>query len=95
MFQLTLVAWLIWPAVAASPVISWIEPYGSNQILIHFDVQANSTCTLQWTDNFKKNKTAPLWSNLWTSPNLPFFEHYIIPDTRTARQRFYRLRLGP
>jgi hypothetical protein len=76
-------------------MISKIELYGSNQILIHFDVQANTTCTLQWTDAIKTNKASASWSNLWTAPNLPFFEHYVLPDTRTGRQRFYRLRVSP
>jgi len=80
---------------AARPVISLIERYGSNQVLVHFDVQANTTCTLQWTDGVKTKSGSTVWSNLWTSPNLPFFEHYIVPDTRTKKQRFYRLQVSP
>jgi hypothetical protein len=84
-----------WPTGAAPPVISKIERYGSNQVLVHFDVQPNTTCTLQWTDAVKTKSGSVNWSNLWVSPNLPFFEHYIISDTGTQRQRFYRLQVGP
>ena len=80
---------------AAQPVIGKIETYSTNQVLVHFDVQANTTCTLQWTDTIPTNRVSITWSNLWTSPNLPFFEHYIIVDTRTSRHRFYRLQIGP
>jgi hypothetical protein len=31
------------------------------------------------------------WFNLYTAPNLPFANHYIVPDTMTTRQRYYRL----
>lgn len=83
-----------WPTQAAQPTISKIEPYGTNQVLIHFDVQANTTCALQWTDAVKSNRVSVAWSNLWTSPNLPFFEHYIITDTRSQPHRFYRLQVS-
>jgi hypothetical protein len=80
---------------AAQPVIGKIELFSTNQVLVHFDVQANTTCTLQYTDTIPTNRISITWSNLWTSPNLPFFEHYIILDTRTSRQRFYRLHVTP
>ena len=83
------------PTGAAQPVISKIERYGSDQVLVHFDVQANTTCTLQWTDAVKTKSGSITWSNLWVSPNLPFFEHYIIQDTRTEKQLFYRLQVSP
>jgi len=80
---------------AAQPLIGKIETFSTNQVLVHFDVQANTTCTLQCTDTIPTNRISITWSNLWTSPNLPFFEHYIILDTRTSRQRFYRLQVSP
>lgn len=79
---------------AAQPSIGKIETFSTNQVLVHFDVQANTTCTLQCTHTIPTNHISTTWSNLWTSPNLPFFEHYIILDTRTSRQRFYRLQVG-
>ncbi len=77
------------------PEISLIQLYLTNQVLVHFDVQANTTCILQYTSVIKTNKGAILWSNLYAAPNLPFFEHYIIVDTRTNHQRFYRLMVTP
>jgi hypothetical protein len=92
--QLILVVLGTWPTGAAQPVIGKIEMYSTNQVLVHFDVQANTTCILQWTDMIPTNRVSITWSNLWTSPNLPFFEHYIIVDTRTSRHRFYRLQVS-
>ena len=83
------------PAPAQQPVISKIEFYSTDQVLIHFDVQANTTCTLQYTANLATNAVSGTWSNLYAAPNLPFFEHYIIVDTRTNLQRFYRLVVTP
>jgi hypothetical protein len=94
-WQIAFLLLLAFPMGAARPTISLIERYGSNQVLIHFDVQANTTCTLQCTDGIKTNSGSVTWSNLWVSPNLPFFEHYIVPDTRTQKQRFYRLQASP
>jgi hypothetical protein len=95
LWQIIFVLLAAWPTTAGQPLIGKIETYSTNQVLVHFDVQANTTCTLQWTDTIPTNRTANTWSNLWTSPNLPFFEHYIILDTRSSRQRFYRLQIGP
>jgi hypothetical protein len=106
LLQMVLFALLAWPAAAQQPVISHIEFYSTDQVLIHFDVQANTTCTLQYTSNLATNgvsgtgivptnAVSVTWSNLYAAPNLPFFEHYIIVDTRTNRQRFYRLVVTP
>ena len=92
--HLALLLCLFFPAGAAQPFIGKIEPFGNNQVLIHFDVQPNTTCTLQWTATLKPLNGSVVWSNLWVSPNLPFFEHYIIQDTRAKGQRFYRLKVS-
>lgn len=83
------------PTAAQQPEISLIQLYLTNQVLVHFDVQANTSCFLQYTSVIKTNKGSILWSNLYAAPNLPFFEHYIIVDTRTNYQRFYRLMVTP
>ncbi|HWV98926.1 MAG TPA: hypothetical protein VNZ64_04455 [Candidatus Acidoferrum sp.] len=81
-------------AGAAQPQISLIEMYSTDQVLIHFDTEANRTYTLQYTTNLLA-KTNALWFALYTTPNLPFFDHYVIPDTRNSPQRFYRLSATP
>jgi hypothetical protein len=87
---------LLWPASAAPPVISLIEPYLTNQVLLHFDVEANTRCFLQYSDKFPTNGApATTWSNLYAPPKLIFFEHYIVPDYRTNKMRFYRLMITP
>jgi hypothetical protein len=93
--EIVVFAPLAWPAAAQQPVISKIEFYSTDELLIHFDVQPNTTCTLQYTSNLATNAVSGTWSNLYAAPNLPFFEHYIIVDTRTNRQRFYRLVVTP
>jgi hypothetical protein len=81
---------------AATPVISLIQAFSTNQVLIHFDTDANRTYTVQFTDSLTTNGGAQVvWSNLYTTPYLPFPDHYIVPDTRTTPQRFYRLQVTP
>ena len=83
-------------ARAAQPRISLIEKFGNSQVTIHFDTEANRTYTLQYSTSVKSNGESTLtWSNLYTAPTLPFPDHYVIVDTRTAKQRFYRLQVTP
>ena len=88
---LAVFAGLAWSAAAQPAVITKLELYTADQVLVHLDIQANTTCSLQYTDLLSTNSASVTWSNLYAPPNLPFFEHYIIVDTRTSRQRFYRL----
>lgn len=89
--ELAVFARLAWSAAAQPAVITKLELYTADQVLVHLDIQANTTCTLQYTGLLSTNSASVTWSNLYAPPNLPFFEHYIIVDTRTNRQRFYRL----
>ena len=87
---------LLLPAIASQPVISKIELFSTNQVLIHFDTEANRTYTLQYTLALKgTNGAASSWSNLYVAPNFPFSDHYVIVDTRTNKARFYRLQASP
>jgi hypothetical protein len=91
-------AWftLLLPAMAGEPVISKIELFSTNQVLIHFDTEAGRAYTLQYTLALKgSNGAASSWSNLFTAPNFPFSDHYVIVDTRTNKERFYRLQASP
>jgi len=83
-------------ARAATPTIYLIQTYSTNQVLVHFDTEANRTYTLQFTDRSGSNGIAgSTWSNLYQAPLTPFPDHYIVPDTRTNRMRFYRLSVTP
>jgi hypothetical protein len=86
--------WLGARAGAAPYEISLIEKYSTNRVLLHFDAPEKHTYYLEYTSNLGSNghPSGP-WSNLFVAPNLADFQHYIIVDTRTARQRFYRLRV--
>src|SRR4051794_17096217 len=80
----------------STPVIYLIEPFLTNQVLVHFDTDANRTYTLQYTDKIGTNGFASsTWSNLYKAPLLPFPNHYIVVDTRTNKMRFYRLSVTP
>ncbi len=89
---------------AAQPEISAITRFGNNQVLIHFDTEANRTYILQSLNRLtctnthgcsKFNVPTNQWSNIYTAFAFPFPNHYIITDTRTTRQRYYRLRVTP
>ena len=90
-------AWLAGPALAGPPRIDRIDPFLSSQVLIHFDTEANLNYELQYTDNMGMSNGIPVgtWTNLYVPPNLPFPNHYVVPDTRTAKQRYYRLSVTP
>jgi hypothetical protein len=81
-------------AGAAQPEIYLIERYSSNQVLLHFDTEANRTYTLQYTTN-APTRSNTNWFPLYTAPSAPFPDHYIVPDTATSAQRFYRLSVTP
>jgi hypothetical protein len=73
--------------------ISLIEPFVNNQMLIHFDTEANRTYILQYTSSLSATSH---WVSIATSlVGNPFPDHYIIVDTRSAAQRFYRLSVTP
>jgi len=78
-------------ALSTEPVISYIQFFGANQVLIHFDTDPNRTYVLQYTDSLAHTN----WSNLYTGFAYPFGEHYVIPDYRTNASRFYRLKVTP
>src|ERR1039457_2359722 len=79
-------------APAAQPRIQLIEPFVNNQVLVHFDTEANRTYILQYTSYLSATSH---WSNLFTALAFPFPDHYIVVDTRAAPQRFYRLSVTP
>jgi hypothetical protein len=87
--SLVLVAW---SASAAPPSISHIERFLTNQVLIHFDTEANRTYTLQYANSLQGT---PAWSNLYTAPTIPFPNHYIVVDTMITPERYYRLSVTP
>jgi hypothetical protein len=91
-FLLAVLAALSFPAAATPPEISLIQPFSTNQLLLHFDTDPNRLYVLQYTDKISTNGFAgSTWSNLFSAPISPFPGHYIIPDYRTNKFRFYRL----
>jgi hypothetical protein len=83
-------------ARSTPPQITLVERYLTNQILLHFDADANRTYVLQYTDKAGTNGFASsTWSNLYTAPLEPFPEHYIVVAYRTNAMRFFRLKVTP
>ncbi|MBN9693911.1 MAG: hypothetical protein J0M24_27020 [Verrucomicrobia bacterium] len=73
-----------------SPRIDFIEPFLVDQVLIHFDTEAEVVYELQYADSVGLDGEAN-WTALFTAPPLPFANHYVIVDSRMADQRYYRL----
>lgn len=92
---------------AGEPRIDHIEKpsFLTNFVLIHFNTEANRTYTLQFLDtaacgpnNSGLRSCTPsngVWSTLYVAERLPFTNHYVVPDYRTNRTRFYRLKVIP
>jgi len=106
--HVVILACLVCSGVAAEPRIDKIELFGTNQILLHFNTDANKKYELQYIDRLACassviSTNAPVcagdgveaggWTNLFEIPAIPFANHYIIVDTRTNIHRFYRLRV--
>jgi hypothetical protein len=87
-----------WSAVslAAPPKIDLIELY-PREIAIHFETEPNRKYELQYTDRPADltNRTASTWANLYVAESLPIPMHYVINDSRTNKNRFYRLKATP
>jgi hypothetical protein len=62
--------------------------YRTNEVLVHMNSAPGMSNILQYSNSFTNGTR---WTNLFVAPILPFTNHYVIVDTRTAPQRFYRL----
>jgi hypothetical protein len=82
-------------ARAVTPKIDRIEPFVGNQVTIHFDAEANYNYVLQYTETFTNGIPGGTWTNLFVADKSVFFQHYVVNDTRTRKQRFYRLLVYP
>ena len=83
------------PAFSDPAKIDFIELFEKDRVLVHFDTEANRTYQLQYTETLTNGVPGGSWTNLFTAPNIPFPNHYVIVDTRLRPQRFYRLRVLP
>ena len=78
-------------AHSAEPKIRLIEKFGTHQVVIHYDTEANRTYVLQYTSNALSTN----WSNLQTGFNFPFvWQWHVTNDIGTNPSRFYRLRVS-
>ena len=75
-----------------APSISFVQPFLTNYVLIHFDTEPNRTYVLQSANSLTVTSQ---WSSIFTGLALPFPDHYVVLDARTSPQRFYRLSVRP
>lgn len=87
-FVLTL---LFETALASDPQIDFIERYGTNQLTIHFNTDANRIYILQCYSGGNSGT----WSNLYTIPSSPFPNHYVLVAPATNYCGLYRLAVTP
>ena|SRR5882762_2934545 len=80
---------------SGEPKIDLIERFQTNYVLIHFDTEANLTYELQYTETLTNGVPDGTWTNLLVAPNTDFPNHYVVVDTGTRPQRFYRLHVTP
>lgn len=83
--------------LATPPSIDHIELY-PRDIAIHFYTDANRKYELQYTDrpaDLTNHAANSSWTNLYVADSLPIPMHYVINDSRTNRNRFYRLKVTP
>src|SRR5689334_8430654 len=99
---LILVAPLCVATRAADPKINGIEPYSTNQVIVHFDTEARRAYSLEYSDSWcysTQNNTLTFgcttWKSIFSTPAIPFANHYVIVDSKTNLHRIYRLRVTP
>lgn len=86
--------WLGWIAGAAEPRISLIEKLNPKLLVVHFDTEPNRSYTVQVAA--VPNSTNQLvWRTFFVAPALPFDNHYVVADSPTNQQRYYRLLVKP
>jgi hypothetical protein len=84
-------------ARAAVPHIDLIEVFLTNQVTIHFNIEANRTYKLQRATSFvtTSNGVTAVWSNIF-EVRWPVNDHWVAVDTNTTFPvRFYRLMATP
>src|SRR5262249_16675816 len=89
-----LTPWLSSSLIAADPKINGIEPYSTNQVIVHFDTEARRIYSLEYSDDWclvKQNDTFLLgcatWKSIFSAPSIPFGNHYVIVDYKTNLHR--------
>ena len=107
LFLLALMTFLAF-AHAAEPRIDFISNIVNRSVVeIHFSTPAETSRRyfLQYINSMPCRTNQPFcssngvvmtnWSNLYTGFSFPFPYHYVVPDTRTNKNRFYRLFVTP
>ena len=84
------------PLSTGPPRIEKIQLSDADQVTLSFYTEAQRTYTLEYTDTLVPSGFfTDAWLPLFVAPSLVSPAHYIVPDTRTNRHRFYRLQVTP
>ena len=87
---------------AAEARIDSIEILSRDVIIVHVYVPAGAEYVVQSINRLSctpgtagcSSRGIPTnWTTLFSTPRLPYPEHYAVPDDREAQRRFYRLRV--
>jgi hypothetical protein len=85
-------------ATAGTPRIDFVETYQTNQVTVHFGIEANRTYILQRATSLTltSNGVSAVWSNITKEITWPVDDHFVIVDEATNLPvRFYRLKVTP
>ena len=94
--------WSVFPSAGAEHRIDYISILDRDTVLVHFDTQPNREYVLQSINRLScvpntagcNARGVPTnWATVFTVPAQPDFNHYVIPDSRSAQRRYYRLRI--
>jgi hypothetical protein len=86
-----LLAVVVESTLATDPHIDIIDRFGTNQVIIHFDTDANRTYTLQHCIG----ENSGVWSNIYTVPASPSPNHYVVLVPATNGSGCFRLAVTP
>lgn len=89
-----LVVWLALNVGAAEPRFSLIEKLNPKLLVVHFDTEPNRSYTVQ-VAAVPHSTNQLVWRTFFVAPALPFENHYVVADSPTNQQRYYRLLVKP
>lgn len=82
---------LLGTALATDPQIDFIDRYGTNQVTIHFNTDANRSYALQCFSGGNSGT----WSNIYLVPPDPFPNHHVVVASATNGSGLFRLAVTP
>jgi len=85
----------VWSISASEPRITGIDLLSPKLLVVHFDTEPNRTYVVQVSSSGVSNASPVIWRDFFVAPAFPFANHYVVADSITNQQRFYRLLAKP